>query len=106
MNFVGVNFLTNEVVVNFNVFCLSMEYSFVGVEMGMLKFCRRRRSQMISEEVVARARYSASVDERATVGCFLACQEMRLGPRKMQNPVVDHLSVESPAQSKSLQPVR
>ncbi|PHT47012.1 hypothetical protein T459_35626 [Capsicum annuum] len=44
---------------------------------------------------------SASVLERATVGCFLVDQEMRLEPRKMQKPVVDRLVAEQPAQSES-----
>ena len=39
----------------------------------------------------AKARYSASVLDLATVGCFLADQEMLFGPRKVQKPVVDLL---------------
>jgi hypothetical protein len=57
--------------------------------------------QRISEEVTARLRYSASVDDRETVGCFLADQEIKLGPRKIAKPVVDHRSSGQPAQSTS-----
>ena len=49
----------------------------------------------------ASARYSASVDDRETVDCFLEDQEIGLEPRKTKMPVVDFLSDGSPAQSAS-----
>ena len=48
--------------------------------------------------VWAKHRYSASVDERATVDCFLEDQEIGLGPRKTQNPLVERQSCGEPAQ--------
>jgi len=37
---------------------------------------------MVSEAALARARYSASVDDRATARCFLELQDIGLEPRK------------------------
>lgn len=54
-----------------------------------------------SAVVEERARYSASAVERATIGCFLAFQEMQLDPRKTQNHVVDRRVALQPAQSAS-----
>jgi hypothetical protein len=51
--------------------------------------------------VLDMALYSASVLERETVGYFFAHQEMRLLPRNVQYPVVEHLVVEKPPQSAS-----
>lgn len=48
---------------------------------------------MSSAAVSARARYSASVEERDTVGWRFADQEIILHPRNVQNPVVDLLVV-------------
>ena len=48
------------------------------------------------------ALYYASVDDRATVFCFLYRQEMRESPIKTQNPVTDLLVALHPAQSASL----
>ena len=62
---------------------------------------RRCWSHVISTAVVARARYSASVLERETVGCFFDAHAMQFDPRKMQNPVVLLLVVGQPAQSAS-----
>ena len=59
------------------------------------------RSHDNSAAVVANAQYSAYVEERDTVLCFLADQEMGLGPRKTSKPVVERLSEGSPAQSAS-----
>lgn len=42
-----------------------------------------------SAAVEASARYSASADDRDTIICFLADQEIKDGPRKNQNPVLD-----------------
>ena len=59
------------------------------------------RSHANSAAVEAKARYSASVEDRETVDCFLEDQEIGLEPRKITIPVVDFLSVGSPAQSAS-----
>ena len=58
-------------------------------------------TQMISAVALASALYSASVLDRDTVACFLAHQEIRLGPKKTANPPVDLLSSRHPAQSES-----
>ena len=47
------------------------------------------------------ARYSASVQERATTDCFFALQDRRQELRKMLKPVVDRRSSGPAAQSKS-----
>lgn len=61
---------------------------------------------MISAVVSARARYSASVEERDTTSCFLLFQAIREEPRKIENHVVDFLSLTSPAQSESEKAVK
>ena len=58
-------------------------------------------TQMISTVALASALYSASVLDRDTVACFLAHQEIRLGPKKIAKPSVDRLSSKHPAQSES-----
>jgi hypothetical protein len=58
-------------------------------------------SQVSLAVALARASYLALVLERETVGCFLECQERRLGPRKVQKPEVDLRSSGQPAQSAS-----
>jgi len=50
------------------------------------------RSQDNSAAVVAKARYSASVEDLDTMLCFLEDQEMGLGPRKTSKPVVKRRS--------------
>lgn len=54
-------------------------------------FSSRRRAQIqdSSAAVWAKDLYSDSVEERATEVCFLALHEIRLLPRKIQNPVVE-----------------
>jgi len=52
--------------------------------------------------VVARARYSASVEDLEIVPYFLDLQDTREEPRKMQNPVVDFLVSRHVPQSESL----
>lgn len=59
------------------------------------------RNQYKSVVASAIARYSASVLERATTGCFLAVQEIRHEPKNIPKPVVDQRSSGSPAQSES-----
>ena len=59
---------------------------------------------MVSATRRARARYSASIEDRETLGCFFVHQEIRFGPKKMRNPDVDFLSFLSFAQSESENP--
>lgn len=59
------------------------------VEMGTNKSDNSCLSQINSLVVAARARYSASADERETVVYFFAFHDTRDSPRKMQKPVVD-----------------
>ena len=59
------------------------------------------RSQNTSAIARERDRYSASILDLGTICCFLANQEIKFGPRKIPNPVVDLLSSGLPAQSKS-----
>ena len=47
---------------------------------------RRVHSHLVSAVALARALYSTSVLDRATVYCFLQPQEMRLSPRNTQMP--------------------
>jgi hypothetical protein len=47
---------------------------------------------MTSAVALAMALYSASVLERDTIFCFLANQEIRLGPKNTAKPHVDFLS--------------
>ena len=56
-------------------------------------------SQANSTAVEAKARYSASMEDRETVGCFFEDQDMGLEPRKTNYPVVDLRPVGSPTQS-------
>ena len=51
--------------------------------------------------VTANARYSASAEERDIVDCFLAFQDTRESPRKIQKPVMDFLELGRDAQSAS-----
>ena len=46
-------------------------------------------SQSISLVVEAKALYSASIEDQATVVCFLDFQETRDSPRNMQKHVTD-----------------
>ena len=68
----------------------------------MKKIC----NQESSTAVIAKALYSASVEERGTVGCFLANQEIGFETRKTNNHMVQCMSVGSPAQSASEKAVR
>lgn len=61
-----------------------------------------QRSQFISVLVDDIARYSASVEERDTISCFLLFQKIRESSRKIQKHV-DFRIMESPAQSTSEQ---
>lgn len=44
---------------------------------------------MISTTMLAIAQYSDSQVERETLGCFLALQETKFPPRKMEYPYVE-----------------
>jgi len=67
---------------------------------------RRKRSQVISELVVAMARYSAFAEDRDTTDCFLDFQEIKDEPRNMQNPETERLVSGQDAQSKSQYAIR
>ncbi|PKU81507.1 hypothetical protein MA16_Dca007614 [Dendrobium catenatum] len=67
---------------------------------------RRRRNHTISDVRAASERYSDSVDDRATVCCFLTVHETKVLPRKEQKPDVDFRETGSPAQSASENEVR
>ena len=54
------------------------QYITDGVRRVMPSSVRREEMQLIYEVVVATNRYSASMDDRATVLCFLDDQEIRL----------------------------
>lgn len=54
----------------------------------------------------ARARYSASDEERERVDCFLAHQLIKEEPRKTQEPMIDFSVSEHSAQSESLKALR
>jgi len=47
------------------------------------------------------ARYSASVEERETMSCFLVRQDMRDYPNRTAYPVVEHQPMGQLAQSES-----
>lgn len=51
--------------------------------------------------VIAKALYFAYVEERDMVDCFLAFQDARFSPRKMQNLVMDLLESGQEARSTS-----
>jgi len=67
------------------------QYKVTGVRFLILRSCNKARSQIISQQVVAIARYSASAEERATTDCFFTFQEIGEEPSSMQKPVVDFL---------------
>jgi len=49
-------------------------------------------NQTTSQAALMTALYSASVEDKATVGCFLLIHEMIVGPMLKVYPVVDFLS--------------
>ena len=58
-------------------------------------------NQMASQVALVKALYSASVDDKETVGCFLLLHDMTLEPMLKTYPEVDFLSSGFPAQSES-----
>ena len=50
---------------------------------GNASSLRRVDNHIVSEATLARARYSASVVDRATACCFFELQEMGLEPKKL-----------------------
>jgi len=62
---------------------------------------RRAHNHLVSTTALARALYSASVLDRATVFYFLQAQEIRLSPRNTQKPPVERQSSRHPTQSVS-----
>ena len=63
-------------------------------------------SQIISLEVLFKARYSASAEEQETVSCFLERQEIKESPRNIERPVVDRLLSQQVDQSASTNPFK
>ena len=57
--------------------------------------------QEISSDVAPSAQYSAFVDDLETVGWLFANHEIKLGPSRVQKPVVDILVSVQPTKSKS-----
>uniref|UniRef100_A0A7N0TK53 Smr domain-containing protein n=1 Tax=Kalanchoe fedtschenkoi TaxID=63787 RepID=A0A7N0TK53_KALFE len=57
-------------------------------------------SQTISADRWANALYSASAEDRATVGCFLLFQEIRESPSLTQKPVTERLVCEHAARTR------
>ncbi|KAI0527565.1 hypothetical protein KFK09_003169 [Dendrobium nobile] len=49
----------------------------------------RRQIHRTSNVAEDRDLYSASIDDLATVFCFFTDQEIKFGPRKVQNPEID-----------------
>ena len=62
-------------------------YSKADCECLISKSCKAYKSHWISQVVVARARYSASAEDRLTVTCFFDFHEINELPRKIAKPV-------------------
>ena len=58
-------------------------------------------THMVSAVAFANALYSASVLDLETVACFLALQDIKLGPKNTAKPPVERLSSRHPAESES-----
>ena len=67
---------------------------------------RRKVSHVISAVVEARDRYSTSVFDLETVGCFFEDQEIQLDPKYIQHPVVLLQVVLQPPQYASQKPFK
>ena len=68
---------------------------------GNASSLRKVDNHIVSEATLARARYSASVVDRATACCFFELQEMGLETKKLIYAEVDVRSSTFPAQSAS-----
>ena len=73
---------------------------------SILKSFRSCTNHRISLVTLAKARYSASAEERATVVCFFDFQEIKASPKKTQYPEVDFLVSTQFPQSASAYAVR
>ena len=90
--------LTNEMVVHLNVLGLCMENGVlreldaaevVGLDISSCRSFSSRFNHMASHVATAAPRYSASVLDRATVGCFLLLHAIAALPRENAYPDVD-----------------
>ena len=70
----------------------------------MRKSRKRNCSHCSSQDKEANALYSASMEERVTVFCFLDFQQMSEEPKITQKPVMDFRVSGHLAQSKSANP--
>lgn len=66
---------------------LLLVYSKVDCEWLISRSCKAYKSHWISQVVVARARYSASADDRIIVTCFFDFYEINELPRKIVKPM-------------------
>jgi len=73
-----------------------------GFDSGICSSDKRFVIHIISAVVVATARYSASMEDLATVCCFLESQEMGLPPRYIRYADVEVRSSVLPPQSSSV----
>ena len=60
-----------------------------------------RLNQKASQVALVNALYSASVDDKETIGCFLLLHDMTHEPMLKAYPEVDFLSLGFPSQSES-----
>lgn len=75
------------------------------VDKGISSSLRMDLIHVISLVTEARHHYSASILERATVGCFLTDHKIGLVPRNIHKPEVDLLVSKQAAQSASKKPL-
>ena len=68
---------------------------------GIISFDNNNFTHCSSVATAVMARYSASVEDRAIVCCFVELQEIGLTPRKMRKAPVEVRSSGLPAQSAS-----
>lgn len=78
------------------------QYTRAGCECWIWKSLSKTSNQTISQKVWAKARYSASANERDTVACFLDFQLIKESPIKTQKLVTDLRVSGQAAQSESL----